>query len=81
VARIARGTWEIPPIFELVRSVGAISTQEMYGVFNMGVGMVLIVDPSWVDRVVGVLGEEGEDPLQIGTIVSADRNGGGVILV
>ena len=41
--RIRRGAWKIPPVFELIRRGGRVSEDEMYRVFNMGIGMVLLV--------------------------------------
>jgi len=43
-ARLERKAWRVPPIFELVRNRGRIADDEMYGTFNMGIGMVLVVD-------------------------------------
>jgi phosphoribosylformylglycinamidine cyclo-ligase len=40
-ARFDRGSWRVPPIFELIQKTGRISDDEMYRVFNMGLGMVL----------------------------------------
>ncbi|GAC1683920.1 MAG: phosphoribosylformylglycinamidine cyclo-ligase [Candidatus Dormibacteraceae bacterium] len=45
-ARLDRKGWEVPPIFELVRKRGRIADDEMYGTFNMGLGMILVADPS-----------------------------------
>jgi phosphoribosylformylglycinamidine cyclo-ligase len=42
-ANIRRGTWRIPPIFQIIQRGGNVSPLEMYQVFNMGIGMVLIV--------------------------------------
>jgi len=42
-AVISRSSWQIPPIFDLIRYGGNIPEDEMYQVFNMGIGMVLIV--------------------------------------
>ncbi|CDQ20620.1 phosphoribosylformylglycinamidine cyclo-ligase [Halobacillus karajensis] len=47
-----RTSWETPVIFQFLQEKGTISEEEMYGVFNMGVGMVVIVDPSDVDSAV-----------------------------
>ncbi len=41
-AHIARGSWKVPPIFQLIQSVGGVDADEMYRVFNMGTGMVII---------------------------------------
>jgi phosphoribosylformylglycinamidine cyclo-ligase len=56
-ARLARKRWEVPPIFELVRKRGRIADDEMYGTFNMGLGMVLVVDPTDVPSGATVIGE------------------------
>ena len=44
-ARLERSSWKIPPIFELVREKGSVPTDEMYRVFNMGIGMVVVSSP------------------------------------
>ena len=51
-ARIDPDSWEVPPIFSLIREEGEIAAGEMYRVFNMGIGMVAICDPSEVDQVI-----------------------------
>ena len=43
-AVIRLNSWEVPPIWKLIQGKGNISTEEMYRVFNMGIGMVAIVD-------------------------------------
>jgi phosphoribosylformylglycinamidine cyclo-ligase len=47
--------WPLPPIFSLIQEDGGISRDEMYRVFNMGLGMVLVCDDSAVDRVLAVV--------------------------
>lgn len=42
-ALIDTDSWKVPPIFRLIQRGGRISTEEMYEVFNMGIGMVLVV--------------------------------------
>ncbi len=44
-AEIRRGSFPIPPIFELIQQVGHIAEQEMYRVFNMGLGYILVLSP------------------------------------
>ena len=46
VAKISKKSWEIPPLFMHIMSEGKVSESEMFDVFNMGVGLILIVDPS-----------------------------------
>jgi len=50
-ARIGRGTWKVPPIFTLIQREGNVSDDEMYHVFNMGLGMVLVCAASEIKRV------------------------------
>ena len=47
-ARFDVSAWDVPPIFDLIREAGRVETDEMFRVFNMGVGMVLACDPSQV---------------------------------
>jgi phosphoribosylformylglycinamidine cyclo-ligase len=56
-ARLDRGAWEAPRIFELIRRRGRIADDEMYGTFNMGLGMILAVDPAEVPEGAIVVGE------------------------
>ncbi|MGI6643121.1 MAG: phosphoribosylformylglycinamidine cyclo-ligase [Bacillota bacterium] len=60
--------WGIPPVFRLIQDLGNVSSQEMYRVFNMGVGMVVVVSPIEADRAIAVLAELGIDAFAIGEI-------------
>lgn len=51
-AVIKAGSWEVPPIFKLIFEGGDVSTEEMLRVFNMGIGMAVILSPGEVDRAV-----------------------------
>ena len=50
-ADIRRGTWTEQPIFSLIQGLSGASDDEMFATFNMGIGMVLVVDPARVDEV------------------------------
>jgi phosphoribosylformylglycinamidine cyclo-ligase len=56
-ARLDRGAWRVPPIFEKIRRRGRVSDDEMWGTFNMGLGMILVVDPKEVPREALIVGE------------------------
>jgi phosphoribosylformylglycinamidine cyclo-ligase len=56
-ARLDRRSWEAPPIFERIRKRGRVSDDEMWGTFNMGLGMILVVDPKDVPKGALVVGE------------------------
>jgi phosphoribosylformylglycinamidine cyclo-ligase len=49
-ARIFRDSWEVPPVFSLIQEVGEVSADEMLRVFNMGVGLVAVVEPGAAHR-------------------------------
>jgi phosphoribosylformylglycinamidine cyclo-ligase len=52
------GSWEIPPIFGLIQRCGNVSDEEMRRVFNLGIGMVLVVRPAHVPKVLAMTQEE-----------------------
>ncbi|HYI45886.1 MAG TPA: AIR synthase-related protein, partial [Actinomycetota bacterium] len=58
-----------PPIFKLVQDVGNITDEEMYRVFNMGVGFVVIVKEQDVDSALEVISGTGHRARRIGTCV------------
>lgn len=61
-------SWEIPPLFSFLQEQGGVDLDEMYRVFNMGVGYVLIVRPTFADSVVTKLRRYGEEPFVLGQI-------------
>jgi phosphoribosylformylglycinamidine cyclo-ligase len=66
-AVLKRSSWPIPPIFPFLQRLGTTS-REMYRVFNMGIGYVLIVRPAFADGVMKLLNQQGEQPVIIGRI-------------
>ena len=72
------GTWDVPPIFPYIKKCGNIDRKEMFSTFNMGVGMMMVVDTADADAVVKALNEAGEKASVIGEIVP--DNGEKVIL-
>jgi phosphoribosylformylglycinamidine cyclo-ligase len=72
---IRRGSWEIPKVFPWLQSVGQIADEEMFRVFNMGVGLILIVADYYADAIVRNLRNEAGVPSWIiGEVVPGDRN-------
>ena len=76
-ARIDKSSLQIPPIFRLLQEKGGIPERDMFNTFNMGTGMVLVVDKEDVVKAVSALDGAGESPRVIGTVAS----GGGVELL
>ena len=68
-AKFDNQAWTVPPIFHLIQQRGNVDRNEMYRVFNMGIGMVVICSPENVDRFTGQLPEAkiiGEVVKQVG---------------
>ncbi len=68
---LARGTWPVPPVFPWVQRLGGIAADEMERVFNMGVGMVLVVSPHFADSIARQLADLGHENWPIGTVRAA----------
>ncbi len=73
-ARIELKSWTIPPIFDFLQQHGNVERDEMFRVFNMGIGYVLIVRPTFADAVVRRLHKYGEDARIIGEVVKGSGN-------
>lgn len=72
------GTWEIPPIFPFLQEKGDVEASEMYRVFNMGIGMVVIVPPDAVDIALASLNASEESTYRIGEVIAGARRVKGV---
>jgi phosphoribosylformylglycinamidine cyclo-ligase len=67
-AIIAKDSWEAPPVFNLLREQGNIAAEEMFRVFNMGIGMMMVVPEKEVVEIMERLQNLGERAYQIGSI-------------
>ncbi|MCD5383878.1 phosphoribosylformylglycinamidine cyclo-ligase [candidate division WOR-3 bacterium] len=67
---IKKNSWDVPPIFEFIKKMGSVPEEEMYRVFNMGIGMVIIVDRDKTDATLSTIGE--------GSIIGEVTKGEGV---
>jgi len=74
-ARIDRKAWAVPPIFEAMSRLGQVDREEMYRVFNMGIGIILVVPPDMANRVITRAVELGDRACRIGEIVSVGEGG------
>ncbi len=68
-AVIHKSSWETPRIFSEIQTLGSIDIEEMFRVFNMGIGMILIVPPNSTGRVVKELAKHNKPSCVIGEIV------------
>lgn len=71
VTRIHKGSWEIPPVFDLIQRTGQIEERVMYNTFNMGIGYCLVVDPDDVTTVLDAVKSTGDTGYVIGEVVSS----------
>lgn len=78
VAHIEKGTWEIPSIFPFLQGKGDVEDEEMYRVFNMGVGMVVVLSPDDVDAALSSLNASEESAYLIGEVVAGEKGVRGV---
>jgi phosphoribosylformylglycinamidine cyclo-ligase len=72
-AQINVGTWPVPPIFDVLRRLGNLEFTEMYRTFNMGIGMVAVVDESKVATVVSHFRKLKEKFYVIGKVIRGDK--------
>ncbi|MBA3011978.1 MAG: phosphoribosylformylglycinamidine cyclo-ligase [Proteobacteria bacterium] len=73
-ALIHNGSWEIPPVFQLLQKQGNVSDNEMHRTFNNGVGMVVVVPEASAEEVIDRLGAMEEKAFFIGEITSRKNN-------
>ena len=69
---VKEGSWEILPVFRLLEKYGKVPHREMFNIFNMGIGMVLAVDPDDAPRVIEILTECGEKASVIGKVIEGN---------
>ena len=72
-AVIKKDSYEIPAIFGMLAKKGEITEQMMYNTFNMGIGMVVAVDPADVEKTMAAIRETGDTPYVIGSIEEGEK--------
>jgi phosphoribosylformylglycinamidine cyclo-ligase len=68
-AEVVRGSWPEPPIFDLVRSAAGVSDEQAFAIYNMGIGLVLVVPPVEVPAVIRASADAGIPAFVIGRVV------------
>ncbi|WP_097005863.1 phosphoribosylformylglycinamidine cyclo-ligase [Lacrimispora amygdalina] len=76
-ASVKKNSYQVPPIFQLIEEKGDIAEEIMYNTFNMGIGMVLAVDPADQDKTLEAIRAAGEKACVIGCTKEGDK---GVVL-
>jgi phosphoribosylformylglycinamidine cyclo-ligase len=71
-ARVERGAWKVPPVFQWLKDAGGVPDDDMFRTFNMGIGLILVCTPALVDAVLEDLRLRREAPVVIGSVVRGD---------
>ena len=79
-ARLDRSAWEVPRVFGEIQRRGGVDDEEMARVFNLGLGMVVVVPPADVGRTLALLAESGVGAAEVGVLEPAEGAGGAVHL-
>ena len=72
-AVVKKDSYEVPAIFKLMQKTGDIEEQMMYNTYNMGIGMVVAVDPADVEKTMAAMKEAGDTPYIIGRIEAGEK--------
>ena len=72
-AKINKSSYEIPPIFDMLSKDGSIAEEAMYNTFNMGIGMMLVIDKDDVDKTLEAINKSGDKAYVIGEIISGEK--------
>ncbi|HKE72147.1 MAG TPA: phosphoribosylformylglycinamidine cyclo-ligase [Acidimicrobiales bacterium] len=79
-ARLDRSRWEVPRVFTEIQRRGEIADDEMARVFNLGLGMVVVVPPDDVARTLRTLADAGVPASEVGTLERTEGEGGKVVV-
>ena len=72
-AVINKNSYPVPPIFTLMAKTGNIEEHMMYNTYNMGLGMIVAVDPADVDKTMEAMKSAGDTPYVVGTIEAGEK--------
>ena len=72
-AVVEKNSYPIPPIFKMLQEDGDIAEEMMYNTYNMGIGMMLALDPADVEKTMVALKEAGEDAYIVGKIEAGEK--------
>jgi phosphoribosylformylglycinamidine cyclo-ligase len=72
-AVVEKGSYPIPPIFEMLQRDGDIAEEMMYNTYNMGLGMILALDPADVEKAMEAMKAAGEDAYIVGKVEAGEK--------
>ncbi len=70
---IEEGTWDILPIFRKLEEWGNIPHREMYNIFNMGIGMIIVADEQQSSQIIKILADNGQPSQVIGRVIEGEN--------
>ncbi|MBI4834036.1 MAG: phosphoribosylformylglycinamidine cyclo-ligase [Planctomycetes bacterium] len=70
---IEKSKWKVPPVFSVIQKTGNVPEQEMFRVFNMGIGLIIIVDSYFAGAILKRLVKSGEKPFAIGQVKKGNQ--------
>ena len=73
VAEVKKDSYPVPAIFGLIQKEGNIAEEMMYNTFNMGLGMVVAVDPADADKAMAAIKAAGEEPYIVGKCKNGEK--------
>ena len=68
-----KDSYEVPAIFKMLAREGQIEEQMMYNTYNMGIGMIVAVDPADVDKTMEAMRAAGDTPYVVGKITEGEK--------
>lgn len=72
-AVVKKDSYEVPAIFKLLQEKGNIAEEMMYNTFNMGIGMIVAVDPADAEKAMEAIRAAGDTPYVIGSIEEGEK--------
>ena len=72
-AIIRKDSYEVPAIFQMMAREGKVEEQMMYNTYNMGIGMIVAVDPADVDKTIAAMKAAGDTPYIVGEIKDGEK--------
>ena len=72
-AVVKKDSYEVPPIFKLLQKTGDIAEEMMYNTYNMGLGMVLAIDPADADKTMEAIRKTGDVPYIVGSCEAGEK--------
>ena len=73
MAKIRKGSYEVPAIFQMLAKEGNIEEKMMYNTYNMGIGMMIAVSPEQADKALALLLAAGETAYAVGEICDGEK--------